>query len=234
MTLQELKPFEELSNSGKWNRNNPEYNKEYRRRNKEYFKEYIRNNRKSIKDRRREFRRKNKILAFEYYSNGTMACARCGEKNIDFLTIDHINGGGALHYRETSTGITEWLSVQYRKTGRWPGGFQVLCANCNSIKGFEDNGYTSRHPISKLREEICLLLGGKCAICGFDDERALHVEHANGGGSKELRSFSSRYAYFKNIREKIKAGSKEYQLLCANHNLEKELRETEVRNFEYN
>lgn len=42
-------------------------------------------------------RRRNKLKVLDHYSNGTMVCACCGEKNIEFLTIDHIDGGGHTH-----------------------------------------------------------------------------------------------------------------------------------------
>jgi hypothetical protein len=128
MTL-EKKPFEELSKSGKWSRENPEYNKEY-------FKntDYIRNHRENINRRRRELRKQHRIIVLMHYSNGTMACRVCGENNVNFLTIDHINNGGNQHLRETSTTITEWLFYMHRRAGKWPKGFQVLCANHNLEK----------------------------------------------------------------------------------------------------
>jgi hypothetical protein len=257
---QELKPFEELSRSGKFHREHPEYAKEWRREHREYFRvssgEWQRNHPEYVKKLHREYRRTNleyvreeskkwaqkcRLLVLDHYSNGTMTCAICGEDNINFLTIDHINGGGRRHLREIRAGsIAQWLSTQYRKTGEWPQGFQVLCANCNSIKSFEENGYTSRNWTSKFRSKICKTLGGRCVICGFEDDRALNIDHANGGGKKEMRRFKSSQAYYRNIRNKIQAEigifgcSKSYQLLCANHNFEKELQARKGEEFEYN
>ena len=77
----------------------------------------------------------------------------------------------------------------------------------------------------KIRAEIHRLLGGKC--CNpfnrnhgdfLDDPRCLQVDHVNGNGYEERHQFSSFYSYQKNILRKIKAGSKDYQLLCANCN----------------
>ncbi len=58
------------------------------------------------------------------------------------------------------------------------------------------------------------LLGDKCAICGFDDERALEVDHINGGGYKERLKIKSVGIYRKIIIGEVD----NYQLLCSNCN----------------
>ncbi len=65
--------------------------------------------------------------ALEAYGN---ECACCGEAGEQFLTIDHINGDGAAHRRETGGNTYYWL----RQNG-YPEGFRVLCWNCNSALG---------------------------------------------------------------------------------------------------
>jgi hypothetical protein len=60
------------------------------------------------------------------------------------------------------------------------------------------------------------ILGSKCAKCGFDDYRALQIDHINGNGNKE-RKDNKRNNY--SAIKKILAGeTKNYQLLCANCN----------------
>lgn len=70
----------------------------------------------------------------------------------------------------------------------------------------------------RIRNETIQLLGSKCVKCGFSDYRALQIDHVKGGGRKELRKYAHREAYSLALLKKIKAGSKEYQLLCANCN----------------
>ena len=55
-------------------------------------------------------------------------CLICGEAHWEFLTIDHINGGGTEHRRSIgSKSIYAWL-----KERDWPqNGYRLLCANCN-------------------------------------------------------------------------------------------------------
>ena len=71
----------------------------------------------------------------------------------------------------------------------------------------------------KAREEVLLLLGNKCCQCGESDRRCLQIDHVHGGGNKEHRKYGGWL--FSKIRNEIKAGSKEYQLLCANCNWRK-------------
>lgn len=64
-------------------------------------------------------------------------CECCGEMEMVFLTIDHINGGGRQHRKETGSFLYQWL----RRNG-YPEGFQVLCFNCNFAKA---NGGCPHH-----------------------------------------------------------------------------------------
>lgn len=56
-------------------------------------------------------------------------CACCQETTFEFLTIDHIDGGGRAH-RKTVHNFYRWLRIN-----NFPPGFQVLCYNCNCCKG---------------------------------------------------------------------------------------------------
>lgn len=67
-----------------------------------------------------------------------------------------------------------------------------------------------RYARSKVRLVI-EKMGGKCIFCGFDDWRALQVDHKNGTGG--LRS--SRHMIHTDI---LRGRVDPYQLLCANCN----------------
>jgi len=69
----------------------------------------------------------------------------------------------------------------------------------------------------RIRFQIMELLGNKCCRCGFDDWRALEIDHVNGGGNQTRRKGTDA-AYYRKILEEIKSGSREYQLLCSNCN----------------
>ena len=62
---------------------------------------------------------------FEAY--GGYVCACCGETTREFLTIDHIHGGGSKHRKSLPGGhLYTWL-----RANNFPSGFRVLCYNCN-------------------------------------------------------------------------------------------------------
>lgn len=62
-----------------------------------------------------------------YSATSAPSCACCGERELTFLSLDHVNGGGHKQRQETGGGgFYAWL----RRNG-YPDGFQVLCHNCN-------------------------------------------------------------------------------------------------------
>ncbi len=132
-----------------------EYHKQYRIKNKGRLLEYDRSyaqkhklqrkekyllwyqenkNKDSFKKLRNESNRKfcfrKKIECFNHYGNGKIECSCCGEKEIKFLCLDHINGGGNKHRKESKTHGGEKTYIFLAKSG-FPTGFQILCANCN-------------------------------------------------------------------------------------------------------
>ena len=66
----------------------------------------------------------------------------------------------------------------------------------------------------KTRDKVLELLGNKCIRCGFNDPRALQVDHIHGGGNKKD---PSRGVMFYRIT-KGKYDITTLQLLCANCN----------------
>lgn len=75
----------------------------------------------------------------------------------------------------------------------------------------------------RLREQVFDILGRKCVRCGFDDIRALQVDHIEGGGYKERKAKGTWTVYY-NI---IKTSGKGYQILCANCNVIKRIENKE-------
>jgi len=62
-------------------------------------------------------------------------CACCGEHNLVFLSIDHLNNGGGEE-RKRIVGKNSGGRKFYARLKRqgYPGGYQVLCYNCNAAK----------------------------------------------------------------------------------------------------
>lgn len=119
-----------------WYSKNKEDQKEkrakYHAANKEAINAYHRGhydkNKKRYSERNRLNTRKLKVQVINAYGG---KCACCGEDRIEFLTIDHINGGGNQHRRRLHANFYIWL----RREG-WPSEFRCLCMNCNASYGF--------------------------------------------------------------------------------------------------
>jgi len=73
-----------------------------------------------------------------------------------------------------------------------------------------------RNRYRKNRQVAINLLGRVCAKCGFDDPRALQIDHVNGGGTRERRLKKNTSARL--LMDVINDRSGKYQLLCANCN----------------
>jgi hypothetical protein len=76
-------------------------------------------------------RRRMKILI--HYGGNPPKCVCCGENRYEFLSIDHIKGGGLEHLRNVGqgrAGLSGWIVKN-----KYPEGFQILCHNCNFAKG---------------------------------------------------------------------------------------------------
>jgi hypothetical protein len=90
------------------------------------------------------------------------------------------------------------------------------------------------------RQILLDLLGNHCVICGFNNPLALQIDHVNNNGAEERAKYRTTkngknqcsLKYYRVIREKLKQGSKEYQLLCANCNaIKRRTLEIEHRNL---
>ena len=68
----------------------------------------------------------------------------------------------------------------------------------------------------RLRSEVLQVLGNQCIQCGFNDPRALQIDHIHGGGRKDRKEKTSPWAFLKDI--KLNGAQGKFQLLCANCN----------------
>ena len=74
--------------------------------------------------------RLHRYQALVVYGGDPPHCACCGESGLAFLALDHINGGGRRHRKQTGGGgFYSWL-----RQNNYPEGLQVLCHNCNMGK----------------------------------------------------------------------------------------------------
>jgi hypothetical protein len=119
-------------------RQNPEYKAKQKQRLVEYHTKP--ENQMKVTKKRIETKEKIKKEVFSHYSklhsNSNIPCCRCCGENshMDFLTVDHIDGRKNRPEKEqklVGLALNRWL-----KKNNYPEGFQILCFNCNSTKGF--------------------------------------------------------------------------------------------------
>jgi hypothetical protein len=112
---------------------NRTYQREWRRRNKEKINERIRKRyktqRASMTEPTRRYRSRLRRQAIKAYG---AQCQCCQETHIEFLAIDHINGGGA-HHRKSLGGKNFYLWL--KEQGYPQDEFRCLCHNCNASLG---------------------------------------------------------------------------------------------------
>jgi hypothetical protein len=112
-------------------RNHAAYLKQWKAKYPEKVEEY----RRRAREQARQYRRKVLLV----YGEGVLACACCGENFEEFLTLDHINGGGTEH-RKILKGVNFYMDL--RRNG-YPDRhlYRVLCSNCNSALARADNTF---------------------------------------------------------------------------------------------
>ena len=106
----------------KWRENN-------REENRKRCRIYAFKNKEKINNYSKQWSRRNREDVLAHYGN---KCECCGEDKKEFLSIDHINGGGNKHRKDIGhLNIYVWL-----KRNNYPKGFRILCHNCNMAKAF--------------------------------------------------------------------------------------------------
>lgn len=108
-----------------------EWNKRAARRFQERWLQMTNEEKEIIRQYQRDYGQRIKIEVFRHYSDGKCEC--CKENRIEFLSIDHMDGGGTKHrkmLRKSGQRFCLWL-----KKNAYPIGYRVLCFNCNQSLG---------------------------------------------------------------------------------------------------
>jgi ribosome-associated translation inhibitor RaiA len=208
---------------------------------KAYQKTYRQANAEKIKAHRQAHGQKLKETILSHYSGGIPKCACCGEQNMAFLSIDHVEGGGNKQMRKLKrrgNGFYRWL----RNNG-YPSGYRVLCMNCNSALGLRGHcphgvlpdGQKSRLEQSqsygavymrkrrqKLKHDVLVYYSGglpACSCCGEKHDEFLSIDHINDDGADHRRmigGWGTIYRWL--INNDFPSG---FQVLCMNCNFAK-------------
>ncbi len=96
----------------------------------EYHLEWYAKNRERTLQVGVEYRQKLRREVFDAYGG---RCECCGESHWEFLSIDHVNGGGSQARRTTHKGAMTYREL--RRLGFPKEGYRLLCMNCNFSLG---------------------------------------------------------------------------------------------------
>lgn len=173
----------------------------------------------SFKEAARAYQLQTKVEVLSHYSSGSPRCRACGESDLRFLALDHLNGGGKAHKREIG-GSGGYVYLWARKNG-YPPIFQVLCHNCNTRK--DSRTGTSRAALQNaaLKLRALSLYSGdcpSCSVCLEKDVRVLTFHHVNNDGAEDRRRPGVRsrgfYVHLLSIPKRS-----DLEIRCQNHNL---------------
>lgn len=203
-----------------------------RGRCRECLKLYIQ---KFAAEHRGEYTRKIRLEMIAAYGG---ACYCCGITSWEFLTIDHIAGGGHQERKRLKMkGVQFYLWLRRQD---WPKeGYRLACYNCNLAAGFygacphvaggeekpeeqlEASSQSDRKRIAqrlymrRLRRDVIVGYGGACACCGVSEAKFLAIDHVEGGGCQE-RAKKAYKTYL--IALKRQNFPPTHRLLCHNCN----------------
>lgn len=131
-----------------WKLTHPNYQKDYYQKHKEESrlssKKWKEQNPEKVKLIQKKCAKKNgykyqkldcqkkRLIVLTHYGGTPPKCACCGETELDFLTIDHINGGGNKHRRQLfGHAVGGYHFYYWLIKNNFPEGYRVLCWNCN-------------------------------------------------------------------------------------------------------
>ncbi len=122
-----------------------------KRKNRNYYHKYRERLRKRrlelapihrLKSNERE-RLRYALLRQEILNAYGRKCACCGEKEVLFLELDHVNNDGKAHRAKLKSNGSKKTYRDLKERGFPKQGFQLLCSNCN--QGKKRNGGTCPH-----------------------------------------------------------------------------------------
>lgn len=101
---------------------------EGKQKTSKYSKEYYTKNKNEVLFRTRKYRLGLKRDMVDAYGG---ECTCCGEGQIEFLTVEHLNNDGKAHRSSLKTSTAVYRDLKKRG---YPSDYTVLCFNCNIAK----------------------------------------------------------------------------------------------------
>lgn len=150
----------------------------------------------------REYRHTYKNAAVALLGN---KCALCGETEREFLSIDHLDGGGVAERRRIGTNKIYKLIADGLVDLT---GYRVLCRNCND--SLQMLNVKTNSPYWGLKLRAFDVLGNTCSCCKEDNILKLNMDGAS------LRKQGGHNG--SSLHTRIVKGEPGFQLLCWNCN----------------
>jgi hypothetical protein len=109
-----------------WAKRNPERKREQRRL-------YKRRHPDRVKEQYKKYSMELQRKVFIHYGGNPPKCNCCGETKYEFLTVDHIYGGGNKERKKIFgyNHVAGYMFYLWLIKNNYPEGYQVLCYNCN-------------------------------------------------------------------------------------------------------
>lgn len=111
-----------------------------------------------------------KLECLVRYSSVVPSCACCGLDDTEVLSIDHIEGVGRRHRKETGDGSNFYRWLQKND---FPSGYRVLCLSCNFARGAYG---TCPHESQVARLSAYRETGLARPVGGSSGERSLQLQ----------------------------------------------------------
>jgi hypothetical protein len=176
------------------------YYQENREKKHEYNKKYHQENKEKRHEYDKKYRQENKEKKYEYNKK------YCQEN------IERVHEYRSKYHQENREKMCENHKKYYQKNIE-------LCREKGN-KYNQENREKIFEKNNNLRKLIIKKMGEKCVKCGFNDYRALQIDHINGGGGKErkLGRNNQGKVYRTILLSSMEEIKNKYQLLCANCN----------------
>lgn len=197
------------------------------------MRDWYARNRESAVERVKERQRAQREKFLAMYGG---CCALCGETRRGCLSLDHVLGDGAAERGTYANGrrrTNNYKAYSIAVGGLDPSRYRILCMNCQFVSR-QDQPRTGTSWMNRvrLRVRVFAAYGRECSLCGFDNAKALQLDHVDGGGTHLHRTIGGERVYTEALRVVDRS---KFRILCANCNwVERRARGNEGgRNYRY-